>query len=718
LGRKVRFRDLKKSSTTYDLLLITDVTRKGDAGLRIAREVHTYFGMGLNVGILHLGAGSLDQPAAPDIQKCVRDGLVEVVPAGKAVRVKLAVVHAPGDLQAAATEAGNVVAEKVVLVHDRRPIPNQMGLWLSLQLGPITWAPTNRWIRAGLENLAMPVPLLREDWRPIGCPVAVVKKPAIASDEPVFGRISVPGAAQWPTTSKKLAAIYPLQTQHGFRAIGGPPDSLLKELPKSSNLDLINPGDITAERFIETLDVFFYFPSESTPLLPAAAIATAMASGKLVVLPPHLEPLFGPGAIYSEAGNARGVVAAVLADEDVLEQRRASAILHANIQFSAQSHRQKILDLLENHPPRKRRRAKVKTAPAKVLFVPSNGVGLGHATRLLAIARRLDSKVRSVFATLAQAAPIIENFGYLAEYIPSAGDTGVDPKGWDIWFRHELETLIDRHDPGAVVFDGNNPTPGLIRAAQSRARRLVWVRRGMMGHVPPKHLDNARFMDLIIEPGEIAAEWDTGPTSWRREEALVTDPITLLDRKEVLPRGRARKALGLARDDLTVLVHLGAGLNRDAAYLIGDVVENLKDRGALKLVIAEWENSPVELPHWPGTLRLRGFPLSRYFNAFDFSISAAGYNSYHEGLAFGLPTIFIANRHPAMDDQGARAEFAQHHSAGFDLREDELFQLPALCEAMRSKAARTYIRQQGLKLSRQNGAATAANAILDLIEAP
>jgi glycosyl transferase family 28 len=269
-----------------------------------------------------------------------------------------------------------------------------------------------------------------------------------------------------------------------------------------------------------------------------------------------------------------------------------------------------------------------------------------------------------------------------------------------------------------VVFDGNNPTPGLVRAAQSKARRLVWVRRGMMGQVPPKHLDNARFMDLIIEPGEIAAEWDTGPTSWRRDEVLLTDPITLLDRKEVLPRGRARKALGLAQDDLTVLVHLGAGLNRDAAYLIGDVVENLKNRDALKLVIAEWENSPVELPHWPGTLRLRGFPLSRYLNAFDFSISAAGYNSYHECLAFGLPTIFIANRHPAMDDQGARAEFAQHHSAGFDLREDELFQLPALCEAMRSKAARTYIRQQGLKLSRKNGAATAANAILDLIEAP
>ena len=75
---------------------------------------------------------------------------------------------------------------------------------------------------------------------------------------------------------------------------------------------------------------------------------------------------------------------------------------------------------------------------------------------------------------------------------------------------------------------------------------------------------------------------------------------------------------------------------------------------------------------------LRGFPLSQHFRAFDFSIAAAGYNSFHEVINFGLPTIFVPNRHPSMDDQAARAELAQDIHAAFVLEEDDLDDLPAL----------------------------------------
>jgi UDP-N-acetylglucosamine:LPS N-acetylglucosamine transferase len=55
---------------------------------------------------------------------------------------------------------------------------------------------------------------------------------------------------------------------------------------------------------------------------------------------------------------------------------------------------------------------------------------------------------------------------------------------------------------------------------------------------------------------------------------------------------------------------------------------------------------------------VREYPLSRYFHAFDVAISASGYNSFHELLRFGVPTLFVPNRSTAMDDQVARASFA------------------------------------------------------------
>ncbi len=45
---------------------------------------------------------------------------------------------------------------------------------------------------------------------------------------------------------------------------------------------------------------------------------------------------------------------------------------------------------------------------------------------------------------------------------------------------------------------------------------------------------------------------------------------------------------------------------------------------------------------------------SFYFNAFDCSIQAGGYNSFHEVRRFGLPTLFYPNLLTGMDDQLGR----------------------------------------------------------------
>lgn len=701
---------------TYDIVLLADCTRKGDVGLRIAQEIRTYTDMGCRVGIVQLQVHTPPATISPDIQLCVREGLVDVLPAQPSARTKLAIVHSPSSLQVPVQNLSDLSADQVVFVHERKPSLSQMGLWLGLQIGPVTWAPTNRWVRTALAELNTPVPLLDEDWRPVGRPLFSLGTAPGVIRPTVIGRVSDPGPTQWPKTKEDIERIYPIGREQDFRAMGTPPGQLWKKLAGKPGLTVFASKDVTVERFVEMLDIFMYFPGVSIPSMPEAAIASAMASGKLVMLPKHLECHFGPGAIYADAADARSTVEGLLADEDALETARNDAARYSAFQFSETSLRAKVLHLLEEAKPRKRRKAR-KSPAKRVLFVPSNGVGLGHVTRLLSIARRLEDQVEPIFATMAQAAPIIESFGYRAEYIPSQGDTNTDPSNWDAWFRSELGALIDRYEPSAVVFDGNNPTPGLVHGVLSRGRcGLVWVRRGMVGPTPSPYLDNARFMDRIIEPGETAAEWDHGPTAARQNEVMRVDPITLLDQEELLPRKAALKALGLSPENPSVLVQLGAGANRDVVALTNEILEQLQKFPNLQIVLAEWENSPVEFSDAGVTRLLRGFPLSRFFKAFDFSISAAGYNTFHEVVASGLPTIFFANRHPAMDEQGTRAAYMQEHGAAFDLPEDELFHLPALCEALLNKEAQAFMRDECQKLYTGNGAAAAARAIMDLVD--
>jgi len=231
---------------------------------------------------------------------------------------------------------------------------------------------------------------------------------------------------------------------------------------------------------------------------------------------------------------------------------------------------------------------------------------------------------------------------------------------------------------------------------------------------PSPFLNNARFFDCIIEPGEYATSLDRGPTARLRHQVVQVPPIRLLDSHELRSREDARAEMGLDPDKPVVLIQPGSGANRDIVDLTDRLVRDLRRFEGLQIVIAEWSNGALSLPIWPGTKRLKGYPISRWYAAFDFSISAAGYNTFHEVIALGLPTIFVANRHPSMDDQGARATYAQDHGVGFDLKDDEMHLFPTLCRAMLTPEANQVLRAACASFDQANGASEAAAVIKSL----
>src|SRR5687767_1265494 len=183
----------------------------------------------------------------------------------------------------------------------------------------------------------------------------------------------------------------------------------------------------------------------------------------------------------------------------------------------------------------------------RILFVSSNGTGLGHLTRSMAIARRLGPQLEPFFFTLSEAASVVRELGVAVEYMASHVSAGAGHDcGGSRRLGLRLRAAITESAPRALVFDGILPYDPLL-AAMKAVPVKVWCRRGLWrpgaSAVP---LTRAGRFDAVLEPGEFAAGEDRGPTVRRRGEAHQVAPIVFCDDEDLLTRAEAEHELGLA----------------------------------------------------------------------------------------------------------------------------------------------------------------------------
>lgn len=291
-----------------------------------------------------------------------------------------------------------------------------------------------------------------------------------------------------------------------------------------------------------------------------------------------------------------------------------------------------------------------------VLFMSSNGVGMGHLTRLLAVALRCEPRVRPHFFSLSTGAAVIDDFELPWEHLTSYTAPGIGRGTWERVLRSQVLRALDQTGARTLVFDGVTLYPGMVSALRRRDDvRMVWLRRGLwrQGRPAPTGTD---VVDLVVEPGEL----DPSPSP----DAAHVGPITLLDPSQLASRALARAELGVEADARVLLLGLSGGGIDDVSEVLPRAMGVLADHDWVVLK----PRSPLPVGVAPDRLDVRTFtsyPMARLFPAFDAAISAAGYNSFHELLRARVPTLFIP-LHRGADDQAARAR--QGEAAGMALR--------------------------------------------------
>ena len=107
-----------------------------------------------------------------------------------------------------------------------------------------------------------------------------------------------------------------------------------------------------------------------------------------------------------------------------------------------------------------------------VVMFPTNGVGFGHFTRMLALAKRMkekDPSLEIVFFTTMPTLHLLKPFGIPAHHISGPKYfKGVDSNEWNALLEEELTLCFETHKPSMFIFDGAFPYRGMLRAIQGR----------------------------------------------------------------------------------------------------------------------------------------------------------------------------------------------------------------------------------------------------------
>ena len=665
----------------YDITIIADFSSHSDDCWRVGEEVRCAAAAGYSIGLVNIADPS--QRVHPDLAACLFEGLAAPAEIDGWIESKLLLIATPERVGAAdLRHRPHIRARHCLAILSQWPGSKEelrrIDVKLRFLFGEVHWT-------------QVPSPLLAE----------ALKSPR------------APASETWPTVARSGGA-----RKASPGAVTGTIDfTCAPAVPAPEGVRTLCLGpqgaaggvayhEITLERFLSKIDHLACFDLSGP--IPRTAVGKALELGIPVFLPLEWREELESGPIYLRAddlparlqrqkGRARSAAPG--------RKRPSSPAFCSEAEFLGR--------LLRLAGPASKRTAKRAKRRDRVFLISSNGVGIGHLTRLISVARRMKKDLEPVFITFSQGVSILEQFGYAFHYLPSQTHAGIDYAAWNGWLRSELDELLAVHEPAALVYDGNNPYPGMLAtAAHSNRTRLCWIRRGMWrpSH-DPGFLNGSRHFDLVLEPDDIAATADRGATTERREEVVAVPPIRLLDESEILSRQEARRELRLHPKHPAVLIQLGSGGNRDVSYLIDLAVEALGRFEKVQIAVVEWLVGTERLKLWPRVQLIRGFPVSRYLNAFDFTVSTASYNTFHETISSGLPAIFVPNEHSSMDDQSARAAFAEVNGAGFHLPEGQMRDIGSIAETLLDPTTRALIRLNALRIAKPNGAAAAAEAI-------
>lgn len=716
----------------HDIVFVADLRFPGGTSTALVAEMQAAARAGLSVALLPVIGPVLRKawPVHPGVALTIeQEGIVLIEPGNRAT-ASFAVVHHPALFEGLpSTALGLSVETAVVVLH--HPLYDGNGIvqydlplviaHVEAALGQVPLlAPVGPKVRDQLPRDGIGgARLTPMDWWNLIDMADWPVRPDREIEKPVrIGRHSRPLPQKWPAELDLALAAYPKRPDLEVEMLGADPARLartLGEVPAHWNLRPF--GSLDVSEFLRSLDFYVYFHAPQWIEAFGRSILEAAATGLVVILPDHFRPLFGPAAIYGCETEVTALIDEMTGDPARYRMQARRARDHVARTFGLAAFRERLDTLNPDWTLQRRAWPTSVPRPSPVartaLFMTSNGVGLGHLTRMLAVADRMPAELEPIFFTLSQAAGLVSEGGYSVEYRPFHRGTGADITAWNAALAEELLDVIAFYEPSALVLDGNVPYQGLCDAlASTPALVSIWMRRAFWADAHAPALDRAGLFDAVIEPGDLAEALDHGPTVALRDNVHRVPPIIRGRPEDQLDSAAARRLLGLPHEGNLVLVSLGAQTNFDLSEVTQAILDWAAGRPDVTLVhLVPWIGSPPVLPE--DAIRIERYPIFPFMKAFDFQVSTCGYNAFHEAILGKVPTVFVPNEAGEMDLQSERARFGELSGASLTLRRSGVLGAHRVLDHIAHPENRAAMRQASGRISRTGGAQAAADFICD-----
>lgn len=730
----------------FDIVFVADPRFPGGTSTSLAAEVKAARSAGLTTALKPLFSPLLRQarPYHPQLIADLAQSGTPILGPQMRVDCRFAVLHHPMVFDRLPEEPLRIRADHSVVVLHHPPYdgvgvesydPGDVLQIADAVIGTRCWlAPVGPLVRDQLNNFADRT--LDADWTNLidlqDWPDNSARIEAPSGPRFQIGRHSRPHPLKWPDTEEMALAAYPKLPWLSVSMLGGDATQLGRRYGQvPDHWSLIDFGALPVRDYLATLDAWVYFHDPKWVEAFGRAILEAAASGLPIIVPKAFERVFGPACIYADAEDVADVLQELKNDDTArgFQARRARA--HVG-KFFAPERYPKRLEILDPDWARLRKGtttprqpkpatcapAVLQRMPSRTLFMSSNGVGLGHLTRLLAIAEADPSAPLPAFFTLSRGAGFVRAAGFPCEFTPFHRGLSVDLEAWNRNLAQSLTEAADFHRVGVFVYDGNVPYQGILDFLDFKPSiRSVWSRRGFWRDIHAAALQLGQAFDVVLHPADIAQTLDHGPTTTNIGANVIhVPPIWRTIEQTPLSRPEAISRLGLDPLQHHVLISLGSMANHDLGGLPRRIIAAVVQQGRVPVLL----RSPLEpatvanLAPILGVVERSVYPILPMLSAFDYAVSAAGYNSFHEFIAAGLPTVWVPNDAQEMDRQDLRARFAHVTGAGLTLRAGDDMSVISVLDQMMDRELREQMRRRCAALTPQNGAKDAARVIAEL----
>ncbi len=705
-----------------DVLVVGDFRFPGGTSSSILSDVSALADAGYTVGLLALSGGPLVDTRSmhAGFRNVADHPNVSFVPQRTQVTARLCCLHHPSVFETLPALPLCILCPRFILVVHHPPVDAygepQYDVARIVEItnrlfGHVDWAPVGPKVRAAFTSIPETPPLTPEDWVNVLDPdMFAESRKRLPSARPTLGRHSRPQAIKWPDDRETFLQAYPdtPDIRVMLMGYGAPQDEIVETRPL--NWDVLSFDALPVEDFLRSIRYFSYFHGEEWIEAFGRSILEAMAAGCVCFLPDHFQPLFEDGAIYCEPSDVARHVNRIEAEPGAWQAQSDLAVATVRRKFGPNVAVNRVRALIGDAEP------KVNAQPLRqssVVYLTSNGIGMGHITRCMASARRLSPKCKPTIITMSKAYSVATDQGIDVDYLPYFQSVGLTYSQWTEKLARELTMIFRFRRPDVFVFDGNVPYDALIHAMKAFPEMWkIWQRRPLWRpNVGQEYLDLAPHFDAVIEPSELCDPLDRGLTKRRQAETLRIPPVRFLDAPELLDRASARRILDLDPDIPAFLLQLGSGNNFDTRQIVEMLCDMCDPRTAkqpAQLVFARWRISKnaYDLPDHVRVLD--AFPISKFLNGFDGAVALAGYNTFHENISAGLPTLFTSNDHPEHDEQWLRADYAELCGLALSARTGDLHHFRSQFEALMRRDVQDRLRINCARLDNANGAAQAA----------